>query len=342
MPWLWLVLVVTLLVGFAGPGTANALKPNLVEPSRESTANLAVSTDLNSGVIRARSGGTVLFKLKTAKGNVAARSLESAGLGGRRSIAFRQSKASYFSTWRHSFDGEFRGALLRIPGEGTFSVRVRAPRFNAAGGVITLLGGPRGRPPAGFESGGLSAFEDIPARFGNATLKLNDNGWVSFTAHLNAYGDHGSCDGSSGDSGFNCIAGGEPQNSHPFNGGSVFDSGQGGDLNFGLSGYDFYQWDQHTRLQNRADLDGHMNGGWASDKVYIRDSSRYFLDFPESWGKSCFRAPVSGTDDSLTGKPGGPLHANLTERGSFLSGGGYVLDLSGYLSEAPLVEGDCR
>lgn len=337
-----LLLTFALFLGLFAAEGESAAKPNAAGPSGQATANLVTSTGLDSGRVRQRPDGGFIFKLNTDDGKVAARSLEPAGLGGAESMAFRQSRAKYFSAWRKSFGGESRGAMLRIAGEGAFSIRVRSPRFNAGNGVVSLVGGPRARPPAGLEAGGLRDFRNIPARFGDATLKLNDNGWVSFTAHLNAYGDHGSCEGSSGDSGFNCTAGGEPQNSHPFNGSSVFDAGDGGDINFGLYGFEWYQWDQHTRLQNRADLDGHMNGGWASDKVYIRDSSSYYVDYPDSWGKSCSRTPVSGTDDSLVGKPGGPLHVNLVERGGFLSGGGYVLDLSGYLSEAPLVEGDCR
>lgn len=303
--------------------------------------DLVVSDQVASGSLKRTADGRLKLRLQTGPERLGLRSVGRTGMPGKELIAYRQKLPSYFSTWRETFGGEGRRAVLIDPGKGggrVQSLKLSRPRFSRKTGVATFEARRAGRPRgvlAGFanRSTGVS-----PGTFDFVKVKIHDNGWYSFWAHLNAYGDGHGCSGSYEGPDFSCQAAGETTNTSPWKGYGFFGSTEGG-AKFYMNGHITVPWDRAQDITMKANLKGTQAPGWRSDRLTITDESRY-RSFLGNYA-ICTRVPVSGNDTSLTASPGGPLRVTLNSASSWTSHS-YVLDVSGFLSEGFPIEKQCR
>lgn len=318
-------LLCVLLGAAPGLGQAAVVKP----------ASLVASVALDSGsLMKVRAGGLRLALEPAAATQV--RSVSRAGLLGAEPVAFSQETANYFSTWKKAFDGDARSAIVIVKGSReTLSLKLSEPRIRRNGSKISFRAATRavrGGPFERFRGRGLNR---VTGAFGPATLRISDNGWSKISAHLNAYGSSGGCDGGYADSVFSCHSTAEGGGNEPFRGVSWFGSTAGGRNVYATGNGVLTQWSSGNRFAVSGKLVGTMDN-WGSDAFLVTDKSFFSID-----GFKCDKHPSSGTDRKLTGQPGGPLHMNLTSAGDVFTGTGYALDIQGYLSESFFAQAKC-
>jgi hypothetical protein len=230
----------------------------------------------------------------------------------------------YLWDWRRDSKGEQRRAVLNLGGGDKVPLKVRRPRVK--GGDL-FFRARRASPIA------------LPQEFGTANLRVTDR-WYPIVARVSANGgvENYACNDTNWRTGpFSCHGRGEGQNTDPWQAPSRWNSNDGGRV-FQMSTYQ--QLDDvwcpicpqlARQIRRTIELNG-TSGGWGTRQVAINDNS-FYRSVSTNWGRSCTTRPVSGTDDSLVAKPGGPLRTDLKYVGGILQYDWYILTVTGYLSE---------
>lgn len=246
-----------------------------------------------------------------------------------RTKRLEQRTVRYLWDWRRDSKGEQRRAVLTLDGGDKVTLKVRHPRIEDGD---LLFRARRATPTA------------LPQTFGTANLRVAGN-WYPIVARLSAKPtDQGgySCAEDKWRTGpFSCDGSGEAKNTEPWNScpglGCNWNSTDGGRV-FQMTGYQevgvFCPLCNATNtryVRRTAALNG-TSAGWGGRQVTINSSSYYSSNSGSGWG-SCTKRPVSGTDDSLVGKPGGPLRTDLKFVGGIFQYPWYILTATGYLSE---------
>jgi len=299
-------------------------------------ASLVATTTVDSGSLLKDRRGSYRLTLNLGAQTTQVRSVENDGLLGAKPLSFKQDTGRYVQTWRSAFEGDSRSAVIAIKaGRENLSLKLSNPRLNRAGSKISFTARKRALPGGPFVNYRGKRLNRITGGFGAATLRLSDNGWTKITAHLNAYGSNGGCDGGYSDAVFSCHSTAEGGGTEPFRGVSWFGSTGGGKNVYATGNGVLTQWSSGARFAVSGKLVGVMDN-WGSDAFVVNDKSTYAID-----GFQCDKHPSSGTDRKLTGKPGGPLHMDLNSAGDVFTGTGYALDIQGYLSESFFAQAKC-
>jgi hypothetical protein len=246
----------------------------------------------------------------------------------------KQRTHRYLRDWRRDSRGSQRRAVLVLRGGGKVRLMLGRPRLEDGDLVLHA----RPASPAA-----------VPREFGTASLRVAGD-WYPIVARLSAKANDENnygCDNGNWRSGpFSCFGSGETQNTEPWTAPSRWNSTDGGRV-FQMSAFQevgvFCPLCNATNtryVRRNAVLNG-TSAGWGARQVTINDSSYYRSDSGSGYG-SCTKRPISGSDGSLAGKPGGTLRTDLKFVGGVFQYPWYVLTVTGYLSEPYPPPETCR